>query len=278
MYRIVLSVPGTGTLCESAARASWLASFHHKVDRIASNNSGPNFNACLTHALNVCERGHYDLFAMMHTDLEVLDKRETCRDCKGEKCGECAFTGERVYDRWLDILVEEMEKVGADFISVPMAIKDHRGVTSCGIGNPENRWNPWRRFCTNEFPKWPETFCAAEIGYGDKYLIHNHALCLFDMRKKFWWETDANGCIKAMFNFEERIIRDENNGFWVRNQDSEDWALSRRLWEVGAKTFITSRIQTRHHGGMSYENFGDWGIWKDGDETTSSQWRPKVLA
>lgn len=273
MARILLSVPGTGMLCESAAQASWLASLHHKVDRIPSNVSGPNFNACLAHALNACEEGKYTHFAMMHTDIQVVEKRETCRDCGGKKCEKCDDVGVCIYDRWLDVLMEEMEKVNADFISVPMAIKDHRGVTSSGIGNPDNRWNPWRRFCVNEFGQWPETFCAADIGYGDKYLNHNHALCLWDMRKPLWWQIDDTGSISAMFNFTEQIIRDPHSRKWVRWQDSEDWAFSRRLWEIGARTYITSRIKTLHHGGISYENSGDWGLWKSGDEDTASQWR-----
>lgn len=273
MYRILLGVPGSGMLCESAAQASWLSSLHHKIDRIPSNNSGPNFNACFVAALNACQEGHYERYATIHTDLAVVEERKTCRDCRGEKCENCAYSGERIYDRWLDVLNEEMDKCGADFISVPMSIKDHRGVTSCGVGNPDNRWNPWRRFCTNEFEQWPQTFCAEDIGYGDKYLLHNNALCLYNMKSPIWWQTDSEGCIKAMFNFTERITKGAD-GRWVRQQDSEDWAFSRRLWELGAKTFITSRIKTVHHGGMGYDNNGDWGMWKNGDEDTASQWRP----
>ncbi len=277
MYRILLGVPGNGMLCESSAQASWLASLNHKVDRVPSNNSGPNFNSCLTMALNACQDGHYTHHAHMHTDIQVVEKKDVCRDCHGEKCDNCAHTGQRVYARSLDILAEEMDKTGCDFISVPMSIKDHRGVTSCGVGNPADRWNPWRRFCTNEFAKMPETFSAEDIGYGDKYLLHSNALCLFDMRKPIWWQTDAEGCIRAIFNFTEQIKQDPVTGKWLRYQDSEDWAFSRRLWELGAKTCITSRIQTLHHGSLSFENSGDWGSWKNGDEDTASQWRAEQL-
>lgn len=275
MHRILLGFPSSGSASVTSAKAAWLASLHHKVDYIDSCNSGPNYNACLVQALNACEVGRYTHHAQIHADIAVDDAKETCRDCQGASCENCAYSGQRVYDRWLDVLVEELDKSGADFISVPMAIKDHRGVTSCGIGNPANRWNPWRRFCTNEFAKMPTTFSAADIGYGDKYLIHNHAVCLFDMRKPLWWETDAAGCIKAMFNFEEDIRRG-GDGKWVRRQDSEDWAFSRRLWELGAKTVITTRVQTLHHGAISFENHGDWGMWKDGDEDTSTQWRAEL--
>src|SRR6185436_11946718 len=208
LARILLGVPGSGMLSESAAQASYLASMHHTVHRIPSCNSGPNFNNCLIYALNACEEDKYDVHAQMHTDLAVVEQCEKCADCRGEGCLECGYAGERVYKRWADILYEEMTAAGADFISTPMAIKNCNLVTSCGIGNPENRWNPWRRFCANEFKNFPDTFTAADAGYPDKYLLHNHALCMFNMKSKLWWETDASGCIKAMFNFEERIARD----------------------------------------------------------------------
>jgi len=272
---ILLGVPSSGMISESSSKASWLASFDHQVTRVSSCNSGPNYNACLVEALNACEKGYYSHHAQIHADIQVVDPLEQCRDCKGTKCLTCGFTGERCYKRWLDILIEEMEKHDAAFISVPMAIKDPRGLTSCGIGNPENRWNPWRRFCTNEFAKMPTTFTAADIGYADKYLIHNHALCVFDMRKPVWWQTKEDGAIKALFNFEERIIRDPS-GRWARQQDSEDWAFSRILWELGAKTVITSRVETLHHGAVPWPNRGEWGTWKDGDEDTASQWRESL--
>lgn len=277
MYRILLGVPSSGQLSTTSAQASYLASLHHKVDRIDSSISGPNYNACLVSALNACEDGHYTHHAQIHADIAVVEKKDPCPDCRGEKCENCAHTGERVLKRWLDVLVEEMDKTGCDFISVPMAIKDHRQVTSCGIGHPENRWSPFRRFTTKELLAMPKTFTAADVGYGDKFLLHNHALCLWDMRKPIWWQTDHTGCIRAMFNFEERIARNPVTGKWTRSQDSEDWAFSRRLWELGAKTCITSRIVTDHHGAISYSNDSDCGTYQNGDEDTANYWREAVV-
>jgi hypothetical protein len=278
MYRILLGIPCSGTVAWTASQAAWLSSRHHRVNVVPSSISGPNFNACLVGALNACEAGQYDLHAQMHADFAVIDKDETCRDCHGECCFECGYSGKQVYDRCLDILVEEMDKTKCDFISVPMAIKDPRHVTSSGIGNPDDRWHPWRRFTTKELLTMPKTFTAEDIGYGDKFLLHNNALCIFDMRSPVWRQTDETGCIRAMFNFEERISRDPKSGKWIRSQESEDWAFSRRLWELGAKTCITSRIVTDHHGGISYTNDSDCGTYQDGDEDTAGQWRPEIHA
>jgi hypothetical protein len=250
--RVLLMVPSGGSLCEGSGQASWLPALHHKIDRFPSYMSGPNFNNCWVHALNYAKQGKIDLAAMVHADLKVVEDEEG--------------------KRWIDRLYEEMESGGFDFISAPMAIKDHRGLTSSGIGNPENRWTPWRRFTTAELETMPRTFTAEDAGYPDKFLLHNHGLCLWDMRKPVWYETDAEDCVKAVFNFEERIklVGEE----FVREMDSEDWAFSRRMWELGAKTAITTRIKTIHYGSAGYPNWGCEGTYKDGDEDTKDQWQP----
>ncbi|OAI39605.1 hypothetical protein AYO40_01185 [Planctomycetaceae bacterium SCGC AG-212-D15] len=238
-------------ICESSAEASFLASFHHKYHRLPSCQSGPNFNQLWTAGLNAGHRKMFTHLAMVHADIKVYEEDE--------------------HNRWADILLAEMDKFDADFISVPVAIKDPRGLTSCGIGDPGTRWNPWRRFCTNELSQMPETFDKDMIGYGDKYLLHNHALCMWDLRKPIWYETTAEGRAKALFNFSEEIWWDGTS--WNRRQDSEDWAFSRNLWEMGAKTVITRKIKVSHHGQMSFANHGDWGSLKNGDEDTAANWR-----
>src|SRR5437016_4090148 len=52
-YQIMLGVPGTGQISEEAAQASWLCTYRHDVDRMASNNSGPNLNVLWLQALNL---------------------------------------------------------------------------------------------------------------------------------------------------------------------------------------------------------------------------------
>lgn len=249
MAKVLLGVPSSGQISEASAQASWLPSLLHQVDRIPSCLSGPNFNACWVTAMNAGMRGHYCYFAMMHTDLGVVEETEG--------------------KRWVDILVEELEAHQAAFISVPMAIKDHRGLTSSGIGNPENRWNPWKRFTVRELETFPETFGIEDTDEPGRFLLHNHALCLFDLRWLGWYLPNRDGTARAVFNFTEKIELVE--GVWARYQDSEDWAFSRCLWEMGARTVITRKIKTIHQGGMNYANWGEGGIWER-DEDTRSQW------
>lgn len=257
LYKVLLGVPSSGTLSEQSAQASWLPSLKHAVTRFPSCNSGPNFNACWAVALNGGMSGQFTHFAMVHADVGVVEDEEGLR--------------------WLDRLLEEMDSVKADFLSCPVAIKDVRGLTSCGIGDPENRWNPWKRFTVPELADFPKTFCAADVGYADKFLNHNHGLCVWDLRNPKWYEPDENNSNKFIFNFTEDL--ELVNGVWKRKQDSEDWAYSRQLWKEGMRTFITTRVKVTHQGGMDYGNWGEGGTFLNGDEDTAANWRkgPRMI-
>ncbi len=251
-YKILLGVPSSGIISEGTAKASWLPSLKHQVVRIPSCEAGPNFNAIWVGALNAGMKGEYTHLSMIHADLTVLEKEEGLR--------------------WLDILAQEMDGVDADFISTPIAIKDARCLTSCGIGDPKNPWCPWRRFTIKELGKLPVTFNAQMAGYPEKYLLHNNGLCLWDLRKELWYDTlgPEKRC-RCTFNFREEIRLVD--GAWTRFVESEDWAYSRDLWRMGARTYLTRRVQVLHHGSMTFSNQGEEGLYQEGDEDTASNWR-----
>jgi hypothetical protein len=253
-YKVLLGVPSNGHISEGSSRASWLCSLHHTVMRHASANpSGPNFNPLWCDALNAAREGKVTHFAMIHADLTVHEDEEG--------------------KRWIDRLIEEMEEHDLDFVSCPNAIKDARGLTSSGIGNPDNPWNPWRRFTVAELAAFPKTFTIGDTEHPDKFLLHNHALCVWDLRNPDWQIVQPDGTQLVLFNFPEKIEWDEAQKKWVRWQESDDWYFSRRLWQGGFRTAITKRIKLGHHGGMEYENWGEWGCFRDGDEDTAPQWR-----
>lgn len=251
--KILVGVPSTGQIKD--ANVSWLVSHQYEVVRLPSSKSGPNFNSLWQAALNQARRGEITHFAMVHADIEAV-------------CVDYEF-------RWGDVLAVELGKFDADFISVPSAIKDQRGLTACGIGNPDNRWTPFRRFTTIEIEKLPKTFGIEDTEHPDKYLLHNHALCMWDMRKPLWQTPASDGSCRFVFNFQERM--DLVDGVWELGVESEDWAYSRQLWQAKAKTLITRRITIIHQGSIPFPSVGDWGSYKNGDEDTASQWRKGVL-
>ena len=265
-YKILVGVPSSGQLMEGCTDHTWLGSLHHEFNRLPSSTVGLNFNSVWSDALTFGLRGEFTHFAMTHSDVRVVEDEPGLR--------------------WADRLIEEMEQYGADFISVPNTIKDSRGLTSSGIGDPFDRWNPFRRFTIRELGSMPKTFSAEMLGYGDKFLLHNEALCLFDLRKPLWYKPNADGTVRCDFNVVERITL-HNDGkpmFWgsggtaARSQETEDWGFSRKLWEMGAKTFVTSRIELLHFGPMAWSNKAEFGEYMNGDEDTAAKWRKDTVA
>lgn len=250
-YHVLVGVPSAGAPMEVANDHSYLASAHHYVTRMPSCTEGLNFNSLWCHALNRGEEGAFTHFAITHSDIRVVEDEPGLR--------------------WFDRMVEEMDALNLDFISVPNAIKDARGLTSSGIGDPNDRWNPFRRWTINELGALPKTFTADMVGYKDKFLLHNEALCVFDLRKPLWYETDDQGGARCDFNVVEWIHK--VNGQWIRDQETEDWKFSRDLWRMGARTGITSRIELFHFGIVGWSNRTAFGSYENGDEDTAAKWR-----
>lgn len=261
-HKVYLGVPGSGQLCWESAQAAFLCSLKHEVANEPSMTLGLNFNECWRRALLKGLNGECTHFAMMHTDLQVVEDEPGYR--------------------WIDQLVEEMDKVGCDFLSTPMAIKDIRGVTSSGIGDPSQPWEPWRRFTVAELKEMPVTFNAEMIGYGDKYLCHNEALCLFDMRKPVWYQTHPDGSVKCDFNVVEKITLSGSawgaGGTATRQQETEDWGFSRKLWKMGVNSYISRRVKTVHFGRIGWSNYEDVGSYRKGDEDSAHRWRETTPA
>ena len=254
--RILLGVPSNGTLSEQSAQASWLASHDHDVVRVPSCTQGLNFNPLWCEALNRGLRNEIDYFAMMHADIQVVE------DEPGR--------------RWLDRLVEELEAADVPFVSVPNAIKDPRGVTSCGVGDPADRWAPFRRFTLRELEALPRTFQVGDTAHPDKFLLHNEALCLADMRDARWYYPDETGRCRFHFRVEEEIRLGPAG--WERRQETEDWSFSRDLWAAGMDSAITRRVKLYHLGQLPYPNWGAVGLYENGDEDSAVKWRASPAA
>jgi hypothetical protein len=211
-----------------------------------------DFNVLWTAALNQARKGEVTHFAMLHGD--IYPSTDQC---------------------WLDILLEEMDARGAALVSAHSPIKDDRGLTSVGIYDPQDPWRPFRRFTIQEvLERLPETWDAAAAGYPDKGVLHNTAMWVADLRLPHWFEKDASGRLKFHFAFPEEIVQDQD-GSYVRQQESEDWYFSRRLWEAGIKnTWITRRVKFEHEGPSRWPNDKVFGRYRDGDEDTRDKWRP----
>jgi hypothetical protein len=258
-HKVMLGFPYAGWPCmgPGTARAVYHCSKQHQVILRECDGSWGNFNVLLALALNAAKQEQITHFAMLHADISPEEW-------------------------WLDILLAEMDATGADAISVAVPIKDQRGVTSCGIGDPACNWHPLKRFTMEELyaekdgtPVLPETFNAEDAGYPGYTLLHNDGCILLDLRKELFHRTNEANELIAYFAFPKRIVR-LVNGELLAEGESEDWYFSRMLHELGAKTFITRKVRLQHEGTFSYPNTGPWGVYDEGDEATEEKWRAEL--
>jgi GT2 family glycosyltransferase len=246
MSKILLGVPYNGTVNWNSAQSAWRCSAKHEVQVVSIPSSllALAFNSLLCEALNRNESGDgVEYMAMLHMDLSAD-----------------GF--------WIDTLVDLLEERQADFISVINAIKDDRGVTSSGIGLDGHGWKPLRRFTLRQLANWPATFNADDIGC-DGPLLHNTGCWLADIRKPLFHEADERGQLLAYFTIRDRVVR--RNGKWKPEVEPEDWFFSRRLHELGAKTYVTREVTTHHYGGKDFPNTCDWGTRLE-DTDVLSEW------
>lgn len=179
------------------------------------------FNRLWCDALNSTPRP--DVFCMLHDDI-------------------------RPEYGWLDVLLTEMDKYGADVMSAVMPIKDERGLTSTAIYNPANHM--MRRLTMRETTALPATFDAAMAGYPGCHLLINTGcwVCRFDAP---WVE-------EVCFTMRDTLTR-ESDGQFRTTCFSEDWMFS--LWAAkrGLKAMATSAVKAHHTGTFNYPNFVPWG-------------------
>jgi hypothetical protein len=190
------------------------------------------FNSLWCAALNQREKLQLTHFAMHHADIE-------------------AEPG------WLDALIDEQRRVGADVLSVVVPIKDRRGLTSTGWQDPHSR--VIRRFTMKEVAGLPQTFDAALAGRPNDWLVVNTGLWVCDFTRP-WVE-------EACFSIVDAIVKNDRGRFCPKCLP-EDWNFSGWCARQGLSVFATTRVKARHHGKAVYANDSTWGNWDTdrGDE------------
>lgn len=244
-HTVCLAAPA-GSFLWGAARGMMTATLGaHQVTVINSQTGWDDMANLWAQGLNAAFNGVATHFAMLHSDV-VPDPG------------------------WIDTLLTEMDERDADLVSVAVPIKDKRGLVSCGLGEASNPWAAFRRFTMHELMQMPATFGIEDTPHPDKYLLHNTGCWVADLRKPLWRQTDSDGCLRAYFNFPLRGRIDEK-GQVIHERESEDWHFSRKIAELGAKTFITRKVAVDHLGNMEFSNASAWGMYEH-DEETKDKW------
>lgn len=226
--RIVMAMPRYGPVVFEATTGFYqpiTPDSEHSVEQLAPCGSLLNktFNLAWCYALNGHEAGRVDGFAMQHADIQT-------------PAG------------WLDLLSDEMERCGADVISVVVPIKDKRGRTSTAIAGPDE----WHRkvLTLREVHSLPETFTDADVQerFGGRLLLNTGVwLC-----KLGPWANQVH------FQCKDRIRRNDK-GQWQAEVVPEDWDFSAQCHRLGVKLAATRKVNVIHHGGCGFDNSLVWG-------------------
>jgi hypothetical protein len=199
-----------------------------KVATNAASLLNLNFNLLWCNALNLSERITH--WSMQHDDIVP---------CPG----------------WADILIEEMDRHNADFVSAVVPLKDERGVTSTGLRD----WTKGtvRRLTMTEIFALPETFGTRDIpgARPDEMLVGNTGL---------WIVRWGDWCYPPVFpGFRcADMIGQLPDGSYKAGCLSEDWMFWEWASRKGLKGVVTRKVPLAHVAGeVEYRNDRAWGTW-----------------
>lgn len=195
-------------------------------------------------------------------NASLLDTNFNNLVCKGRNSrGECPWTHWGMHHAdisappfWLDTMLGEMARVGADVLSAVVAIKDARRTTSTGTIEQNGSI---RRLTLKEIHKLPETFSAADLPIIGIHtpLVVNTGLLLLRFTEP--WADEFQ------FNIGSGILK-KPNGKFSTVMMPEDWNFSHWCNLKGLRLFATRKVFVQHwDGGVAWDN----GVHEDGWET-----------
>jgi hypothetical protein len=218
----------------------------HRVDIVQASASliTLNCNSLWCAALNGRKSHALDWFAMLHTDVEPSEW-------------------------WIDSLIAEAEKHGADLMSAVIPLKNRSGGTSTAIAHADSRFGQFCRLTQSQIlhPDFPKTFGINEA-------VDALAALPEPMRITGAPRTAllANtGCFVCRLTapWAEQVWFDQmdaiecRNGVWGPLCASEDWNFSRRVADAGGKVMATTTVRAIHRGEFPFSSGDRWGEPRD---------------
>jgi hypothetical protein len=191
----------------------------YKPRLIGSTDRDRNCNLLWVEALNGRQEFGFTHFAMIHSDV-----------------------GPETF--WLDKLYEEMQRVGADLISVILPMKDGRGLTTTKAIYADGTAE---RITMRQIHARKETFSMCER-------IHELAL----NTGLFLCRVDQPWVEHCWFETHHKMVKDDQGRFVVDSL-SEDWNFTLTAARHGARTFATRCVKAVHFGRQGFPNDRPWG-------------------
>lgn len=236
-----------GQMDSGTARALYAAASRERpVIGIVNGKSllSSNCNTLWCAALNARQEHGIKWFAMLHADIDP-----------------------EMW--WLDTLIDEAEKVGADMLSAVVPIKDERGITSTAIGERSTNCAAFRLTQSQiHHEMFPQTFdtdmalnalshLPGELAITDEFddpLLLLNTGCMICRVDKDWSES--------VF-FENRDWIEMHNGVWRANDFSEDWLFTKKVHQCGGRVFGTTAARVVHKGVGLFDSSKVWGLATD---------------
>jgi hypothetical protein len=233
---VFVALPSYATMVPHALEGLLLATEHARYKYLPRSGSliALMFNALWVTCLNSRDKEPWTHFAMHHADIEAPPG-------------------------WIDTLLSEMDRTGADVLSVVMAIKDSRGLTSTGVMRPNGSI---RRLTMTEVHDLCPTFDVKDVKAlltdetEDLKLMVNTGLWIARLDRT--WVDDFPG-----FHVIDTVKKHGDDGKTTHKAHClpEDWNASKWWAENGVKVMATRQVSSIHHGGAKFPNDHVWGDW-----------------
>ncbi len=171
---------------------------------------------------------------------------------------------------WIDTLIDEAGKHGADFMSAVIPLKNNDGVLSTAIAKPDTEYGHFCYITTHQVMcnNFPVTFGIKEAvaalrelptGYSieapQTYLLCNTG-CMVCRLDRPWFQARPP---KVWFHDLNGIEVNQTTGKLQPKLLSEDWYFSRRIAEEGGKVMATKAVIPGHYGQYIYKADKPWG-------------------
>jgi len=163
-------------------------------------------------------------FVMIHADVEVID------------------------NFWADTMISELEKTGADVLSIVLPIKSQHGLTSTARRHSKSR--EVRRFTMREIWNMKEqTFDGHSLNESYDLLVSSG----------LWVASFQDSWVQRVhFEVRDDIIKKADGSFEAVNL-GEDWGFSRTLHALGRKIVASKCVKAHHWGKHGWPNYEIWG-------------------
>ena len=210
-----------------------ILSGHFRAGVVRTSLLNYTFNRLWVAALNLRGAG-VTHFAMQHSDI---------RPAAG----------------WADVLINELERTGADVVSAVVPIKDGRGVTSTGVRNARTGNN--RRLTMRQVFDLPETFGLEDLGGTDVMPEGPPEANLLAINTGLWVCRVDVPWAEAFPGFRSCDAVRCRDGVFQACVVPEDWAFSEWLWRHDLRAVATRKVALVHidDRGETFRNDHAWG-------------------